>query len=94
MKLLIPVLKETIQEFLKRGNNTSKVELQLIDNEFFGGATGTEGFYKFPAICRGTYSIKNKEIKFTNTCAWTAEFDWTLILSGNWNFTLKIIDLL
>lgn len=73
----------------KRGNNTSNVALQLANNEFSGGVSGTEGFYKFPAICKGTYTIENKEIIFKNTCIWTAEFDWTLILSGNWSYTYK-----
>jgi hypothetical protein len=73
----------------QRGENTSNVELLLTNNEFSGGVTGTEGFYKFPAICRGTYSVKSKEIVFSNTCFWTAEFDWTLILTGNWIFTFK-----
>lgn len=71
----------------QRGVNTSDVALHLVNNEFSGGST--EGYNKFPAICKGTYTIKNKEIIFNNTCIWTAEFDWTLILSGTWNYTFK-----
>lgn len=71
----------------KRGDNTSTVVLQLENNEFSGSST--DGYIKFPAICKGTYTLKSKEIIFENTCIWTAEFDWTLILSGNWEYTFK-----
>ncbi len=71
----------------KRGDNTSNVALQLVNNEFSGGST--EGYNKFPAICKGTYTVKNDEITFNNTCIWTAEFDWTLILGGSWNYAFK-----
>ena len=71
----------------QRGNNTSSLELQLSKNEFSGSST--EGYDKFPAICSGTYTFKNNEIIFNNTCIWTAEFDWSLILGGNWNSTFE-----
>lgn len=36
---------------------------------------------KYPALCKGTYSIAGDTIIFENQCFWTAEFDWSLILS-------------
>ena len=42
---------------------------------------------KFPAICNGNYLISSNTIEFENVCVWTAEFDWTLILGENWNYT-------
>ena len=39
---------------------------------------------KYPALCHGTYTINNDTIIFGNECAWTAEFDWSLILSGKY----------
>lgn len=42
---------------------------------------------KYPAICEGTYSLSGQAIEFVNQCAWTAEFDWTYILSGT--FTIQ-----
>jgi hypothetical protein len=39
---------------------------------------------KYPALCHGTYSIKGDTIDFVNECAWTAEFDWSLILAGDY----------
>lgn len=45
---------------------------------------GTSNIEKYPALCRGTYSIDGDVITFENECAWTAEFDWSLILSGKY----------
>lgn len=67
----------------QRGTNSSNVELLLDDNGFSGGSD----IIKFPAICTGAYSTSIRTIKFENHCPWTAEFDWSLILSGTWDFT-------
>jgi len=61
----------------------SSVTLTLADGNF----EGTSSIIKYPAICRGTYSIKNDEITFKDACYWTAEFDWTFILSGKFSLT-------
>lgn len=50
-------------------------------SEKFSGVSDRE---KIPAICSGTYSIKGKEINFKNECFFTADFDWTLILNGDY----------
>ena len=42
---------------------------------------------KYPALCHGTYSIIGDTITFENECVWTAEFDWSLILSGKYHLT-------
>ena len=50
----------------------------------FAGATwsGTSQMPKYPALCNGTYKVTGADgITFANACFWTAEFDWTLILS-------------
>ena len=49
--------------------------------------SGESDRINYPAICNGTYKIVGQEIEFTNDCAWTAEFDWSYILSGE--FQLK-----
>ena len=67
-----------------RDQQAVKVELSF-DN---GTYQGYSERYKFPALCRGTYTVLRNKITFANDCAWTAEFDWTLILSGDWNFDL------
>ena len=66
----------------QRGENISNVELSLNDATF----SGESEIMKFPAICNGNYSISDRTIKFENQCPWTAEFDWSLILSDTWDF--------
>ena len=69
----------------ERNGNTSNIELNFT-NGIYSGQSETE---KFPAICNGNYSISNNSIEFENVCVWTAEFDWTLILDENWNYTIE-----
>lgn len=64
----------------------SDVSLTLRNGNF----EGTSSRAKFPAICRGTYIVDGNEIHFQNECPWTAEFDWSLILSGT--FTYQIVE--
>lgn len=65
-----------------RGNESSNVQLVFENGKFEGSSEVT----KFPAICNGTYQVSGNKIEFTNSCAWTAEFDWSLILAGSWTF--------
>lgn len=44
---------------------------------------------KYPALCYGTYLIENQKIIFSSDCIWTAEFDGTLILGGEYTFSLN-----
>lgn len=68
----------------QRGDNRSHVELTLKGSNF----SGESDMVKFPAICNGSYSISERTIKFENQCPWTAEFDWSLILSDTWDFSI------
>lgn len=68
----------------ERGGNNSNVELTFKN----GNWSGESEIIKFPALCNGTYSNSGNIITFENACPWTAEFDWTLILSGEWNYSL------
>jgi hypothetical protein len=45
---------------------------------------GSSDIVKYPALCLGSYSIVGDTIVFENECVWTAEFDWSLILSGKY----------
>lgn len=61
---------------------TSDVRLVLDDNQF----SGSSSIPRYPAICEGTYElISANAIQFTNTCAFTADFDWTFILDGDFS---------
>lgn len=48
--------------------------------------SGQSDISKYPALCHGTYTIHNGKITFINECVWTAEFDWSLILGGEYTF--------
>jgi len=50
---------------------------------------GESDLEKYPALCRGTYKVDGNKLIFINECAWTAEFDWSLILSGEYSFVLE-----
>ena len=60
----------------------SEVTLTFSDGEFQGDSETV----KYPAICNGTFLIEGENITFSNSCPWTAEFDWTLILSGEFTY--------
>ncbi len=51
-----------------------------------GTFTGTSSSSNYPAICTGNYEINDSKILFTNSCAFTADFDWRLILSGEFDY--------
>jgi len=80
-----PVTNGKFVGTFEREGVTSNVTLTLVDGKF-EGTTGTE---KFPALCNGTYVMAGDKITFTNNCAWTADFDWSLILNGEWNYTFS-----
>jgi len=69
----------------ERNGNTSNVELNFNRGTF----SGESETIKFPAICNGNYSISDSSIEFENLCPWTAEFDWSLIISGSWDYSLE-----
>ncbi len=51
----------------------------------FSGSSwnGTSAYEKYPALCRGSFTVNGQTVSFTNDCMWTAEFDWTLILKDD-----------
>jgi hypothetical protein len=60
----------------------ANVTITLTENRFFGESDRD----KYPAICNGIYTVRGREIEFSNECVWTANFDWTYILSGTFTF--------
>lgn len=63
--------------------HTSNVTLTFSGNEY----SGNSSVVKYPALCNGTFTQTAEMMSFTNGCMWTAEFDWTLILSGDFKIT-------
>ncbi|MEQ9308797.1 MAG: hypothetical protein RLN90_05030 [Balneolaceae bacterium] len=54
----------------------------------FNNATfeGVSNINDYPAICNGTFEVDDDQITFTNGCAFTADFDWTYILDGSFDY--------
>lgn len=68
------------REMVWSSSNTANITLTFSSNQW----SGSSDIEKYPALCHGTYSINRDTIVFGNECAWTAEFDWSLILTGKY----------
>jgi hypothetical protein len=74
----------TFQRTINAGDEQiSNVVLTFYDGKWSGQ---TDILY-YPALCHGLFTIENNKIEFTNECAWPANFDWSLILSGEFDYT-------
>lgn len=69
--------------FNRTGMDTSEVNIEFSANRFWGESDQA----KYPAICGGSYETNNSTIVFSDSCTWTADFDWSLILNGTYNFS-------
>lgn len=78
-------LNGTYIGIFERKGESANVELTFKDGSFNGKSEKAN----FPAICNGTYTISGNNITFTDSCFWTANFDWTLILKDHWEFNLN-----
>ena len=76
----------TFQRITPTGAQLSNVTITFSTNSW----SGQSQFAKYPALCRGTYKVKDADnITFENACPWTAEFDWTLILAED--YKMKVV---
>jgi hypothetical protein len=73
--------------FFRASKNTDEpnyevanVTITFTTNQF----SGVSDKIHYPAICNGAYKITGHEIDFTNACFFTADFDWSFILSGTY----------
>lgn len=67
--------------FNRTGMDTVPVSLFFDANRFEGSNSRTY----YPAVCMGSFELDNSTIRFVDSCSWTANFDWSLILSGVYN---------
>lgn len=67
-------------------NSGPEAEVTIMVNE--GRWEGNSSKSRYPALCKGSYTTKDNTITFENECMWTADFDWTLILSGTFEVIL------
>lgn len=59
-----------------------------------GTFNGESNMVQYPAICHGTFTRSGDSIFFVNECVWTANFDWTLVLSEGYKITKDNTDVL
>jgi hypothetical protein len=70
--------------FNRTGVDTSQVSIYFKDNHTF---EGTGGPVNYPAVCSGSFLQNGNSLAVNDTCAWTANFDWSLIFDGNYNLS-------
>ena len=63
---------------------SSNVTITIKGNTFYGESDKLN----YPAICRGTFKVMGNTIELENECLWTADFDWSYILKGEFEFTM------
>ena len=66
--------------------DTAKISINFRPDMTFEG-TGGPAYY--PAICGGSFQQNNNTLVVNDTCAWTANFDWTLIFGGDYNISFS-----
>ena len=62
----------------------SNVTIDFTDKTFAGSSDSRS----YPAICNGSFSITQSKITVVNSCFFTADFDWSLIFKGDYNYEL------
>jgi len=75
----------TFQRITGGMGDTVHVSVSLVGNVFSG--MGGRDYY--PSICSGTFSLNGEQADFKNSCFFTANFDWSLILNGKYTFNSK-----
>jgi hypothetical protein len=69
--------------FSRTGMDTVNVSISVLQGNFEGQSERQS----YPAICRGSFTRDNSSITFSDSCTWQANFDWTLILNGNYQLS-------
>lgn len=72
--------KGTFQRQILGAGEVSNVTIIFKDGQYEGESSKP----LYPALCKGNYSISKGVGRFENKCFWTANFDWTLILNGEY----------
>jgi len=71
--------------FSRTGMDTSQVSIYFDQNRYEGISSRPH----YPAVCKGTFVLDDNTINFSDSCAWPASFDWSLILSGTYNLQIS-----
>ncbi|MGN8057602.1 hypothetical protein ACTJKN_15090 [Pedobacter sp. 22163] len=70
---------------------THPISISLKDGKF-SITSGADASLK-PSGGKGTYNFKNRIGYFTDEGAWTADFDWNMILNGEYDIRSSGVDL-
>ena len=65
---------------------SNTVTVSFVEDNVYS-STGNADYY--PAGGNGTFEINNSTIEFNDINFWTANFDWNLILNGEYDFSLN-----
>jgi hypothetical protein len=77
--------KGTFQRQQGSGGLISQVSLTFSGNKL----ERLQSVSQIPSTVQGTYTISaGNKISFANACAWTTEFDWSLILGREYNLSV------
>jgi hypothetical protein len=87
------VYKGTFVRQTMTGDHTANVTIQFSDSTFKvieAGIAGYAGSHAYPIIGTGSYAaVEEGRLHFLNAAVFTAEFDWTVILAGDYKVTLS-----
>jgi hypothetical protein len=72
--------------FSRTGMDTVPVTLFFKNDNTF---EGTGGAANYPAICSGHFQKSSNTLMVSDTCVWTANFDWSLIFAGNYSISFS-----
>lgn len=84
------ILEGDFSGTFQRANSTDQFATSEVSLTFENGTfEGFSDINEYPAICNGTFEVDETEVIFENTCAFTADFDWTYILDGTFEYTFS-----
>jgi hypothetical protein len=69
---------------------SSNVTLHISDKQFSGASDMTN----YPAICNGGIEFKGSKVSVSNACMFTANFDWSFIFGGDYDWRIVDKDLI
>jgi hypothetical protein len=67
--------------FHRNRSDTAHVSISFTDNSY----QGESDVLQYPALCKGSFEQKENTITFHDSCMWSANFDWSLIVKGTYN---------
>jgi hypothetical protein len=70
--------------FNRTGMDTADISFFFNEDKSYEGTGGT---LNYPAICSGNFQQTGNNLVVNDTCAWTANFDWTLIFDGTYEIS-------